>query len=336
MKKTYRVTKKDVAERAGVSTATVSYVINNGPRPVAVETRERVLKVIEELGYYPNELARSLAMKKTLTIGFVIPDLKNPYYANLAWHFEDICFSHGYMVFVCDTHRDRGKEVRIAELLRSKQVDGVAFLPDAGSLEAIHLLEQAGIATVVMEHESPSLHCVAIDDFNGGMIGTELLLELGHHRIAFIRQESFTTSQRRHEGYRYAHQKAGLEVDPDYTMTCGFGFNDGIEAVNHLLTLPQRPTAIFAHNDVIALNAIYAIGEAGLSVPDDVSLVGYDDIAEASISRPTLTTVSYPKSAMASWTAQRLFDLIKDHNIPPTPKLLPTRLIVRRSTSKPR
>src|SRR5262249_10863797 len=142
MNKIHPVTRKDVAERAGVSTATVSYVINNGPRPVADETRERVLKAIAELGYYPNQLARSLAMKQTLTIGFVIPDFMNPIYASLAQQVEDICFSNGYMVFVCDTHRDREKEIRIAELLRSKQVDGVAFLPDAGSLEAIDLLEQ--------------------------------------------------------------------------------------------------------------------------------------------------------------------------------------------------
>jgi len=336
MRENNPVTRKDVAARAGVSTATVSYVVNNGPRPVAVETRQRVLQAIRELGYYPNELARSLKMKQTLTIGFVIPDLVNPYYANLARQFEDLCFAKGYMVFVCDTHRDQGKEVRIAESLRSKQVDGVAILLDAGSLEAAHILEQAGIATVVMEHDSPNSHCVAIDDFNGGMIGTEHLLGLGHRRIAHIRQTSFTTSRRRYEGYLYAHQKMGLEVDPDYTVACGYEFNAGIGAMNDLLSLPERPTAVFAHNDVIALSAIYAIGEAGLSVPDDISVVGFDDIAEASIIRPTLTTVSYPKSAVARWAAQRLFDLINDHSLAPTTEWLPTSLIVRHSSAKPR
>src|SRR5262245_55701201 len=136
MTKQNNVTKKDVAERAGVSTATVSYVINNGPRPVAAETRERVLKAIDELRYYPNELARSLTMKQTLTIGFVIPDLLNPYYVNLARKFEDLCFSNGYMVFVCDTHRNPDKELHIVESLRSKRVDGVAILYDAGTTEA--------------------------------------------------------------------------------------------------------------------------------------------------------------------------------------------------------
>ncbi len=334
MKKSTHATRKDVAERAGVSTATVSYVVNKGPRPVADETRQRVLQAIEELGYYPNELARSLAMKQTLTFGFVIPDLTNPYFGNLAQQFEDICFSRGYMVFVCDTHRDQDKEIRIVELLRSKQVDGVAILPDAGSLDALHILKQAGIATVVMEHDSPNSHCVAIDDFNGGLIATEHLLELGHRRIAHIRQISHTTSPRRYEGYLYAHQKLGLAVDPRYTIACGYEFNAGIGAMNSLLGLPERPTAVFAHNDVIALNAMYAIREAGLSVPGDVSVVGFDDIAEASISHPTLTTVSYPKSAMARWAAERLFEIINDHRTAPTIKLLPTNLIVRRSTAR--
>lgn len=334
MKKTIHVTKKDVAQRAGVSTATVSYVINNGPRPVAVATRARVLKVIEELGYYPNELARSLAMKQTLTIGFVIPDLINPYYAHLARQFEDICFSSGYMVFVCDTHRDPSKEIRIAESLRSKRVDGVAFLPDTKSLEAVEILEQAGTATVVMERDFPNMHCVAIDDFNGGVISTQHLLELGHRRIACIHQESFTTSARRYEGYVHAHRIAGLEVNPQYVVSCGHEFNDGIQVMKTLLTLPERPTAVFAHNDVIALNAIYAINEAGLRVPDDISVVGYDDIAEASICNPTLTTIGYPKSAMAHWAAQRLFDLIKDHTIPPMTRLLPTHLVVRHSSAR--
>jgi DNA-binding LacI/PurR family transcriptional regulator len=335
MRKTSHVTKKDVAERAGVSTATVSYVINNGPRPVAAETRARVLKVIEELGYYPDELARSLAVQQTLTIGFVIPDLKNPYYADLARQFEDICFSNGYMVFVCDTHRDEGKEIRIAESLRSKKVDGVAFLPDAGSLKAVRILEHAGIATVVMEQDSPNFHCVSIDDFNGGMIGTKHLIEMGHQQIAFIYQKSFTTSMRRLEGYKYALEQARLEVNPDFMLVCGHEFNDGIRAMNALLTLPLRPTAVFAHNDVIALNVMHALSEAGLSVPGDISVVGFDDIAEASISQPPLTTITYSKSTMASWAAQRLFDLIHDHRVPQTSKLLPTSLIIRRSTFRP-
>jgi LacI family transcriptional regulator, galactose operon repressor len=335
MGKINHITKKDVAERAGVSTATVSYVINNGPRPVATETRARVLKAIEELGYYPDELARSLAVRKTLTIGFVIPDLNNPYYANLARQFEANCFSNGYMVFVCDTHRDEGKEIRIAESLRSKKVDGVAFLPDTGSLKAVHILERAGIATVVMEQEDSGLHCVAIDDFNGGVIGTNHLLELGHRRIAFINQESFTTSMRRFDGYKYAHEQAGLELRSDYMIACGHEFNDGIAAMNVLLSLSDRPTAVFAHNDVIALNVMHAIREAGFSIPADLSVVGFDDIDEASISQPPLTTISYPKSTMASWAAQRLFELINDYNITRTHKLLPTSLIIRRSTGDP-
>src|SRR5260370_949835 len=129
--KTKRVTREDVARRAGVSTATVSYVINNGPRPVAATTRSRVLSTIAELGYYPNELARSLRVKQTLTVGLVIPDLLNPFYTGLAHSLEDICFGRGYVLIVCSTNREADKERRFAELLRAKQVDGVVFLPDS-------------------------------------------------------------------------------------------------------------------------------------------------------------------------------------------------------------
>src|SRR5215813_13138486 len=148
MPKSKRVTREDVARRAGVSTATVSYVINNGPRPVAAATRSRVLETIAALGYYPNELARSLRVKQTLTVGLVIPDLLNPVYTGLAHSLEDICFSRGYVLIVCSTKREADKERRFAELLRAKQVDGVVFLPDSESMEALTVLQEAHVPVV--------------------------------------------------------------------------------------------------------------------------------------------------------------------------------------------
>ncbi len=333
MKKQHRVTRKEVAERAGVSTATVSYVINNGPRPVAAETRARVQQAIEELGYYPNTLARSLTMQQTLTLGFVLPDLLNPYYANLARQFEDLCFANGYMVFVCDTRRDAAKEVRVIESLRSKQVDGVAILYDSGADASIEVLQHAQIPTVVMEQQLDSADCAFIDDFNGGIQGTEHLLALGHRRIAFIRQESPTTSSLRYEGYRAALQRAGIDINPAYTVTCGSNFSDGIAAMEQLLALPERPTAVFAHNDVTALNAMYAIREAGLCVPGEISVIGYDNIAQSAISNPPLTTIAYPKSEMGTWAAQRLLERIESPDLPPTCRVIPTELIVRGTTA---
>src|SRR5262249_1727422 len=227
-----------VALRAGVSTATISYVINDGPRPVASETRQRVLKAIEELGYYPNELARSLKISQTSTIGLVIPDLTNPFYADLARAMESITFSQGYVMVVCNSNREADKELRFAEMLRAKQVDGVVFLPDSDSMDAIFTLIKANIPVVVLEHQDiPGLYGVAIDDFRGGLSATEHLRNLGHRRIAFLRQRtSHTTSQRRLEGYIKALQTANVEIDKSLIRDCEATPMSGAEAMQNLLT----------------------------------------------------------------------------------------------------
>jgi LacI family transcriptional regulator len=334
--KSKRVTRKDVARLAGVSTATISYVINNGPRPVAPETRARVLRIIDELGYYPNELARSLRIKQTSTVGLVIPDLRNPFYADLARSLEQICFSRGYVVMVCNTNRETDKERRFAEVLRAKQVDGVVFLPDADSLEALDTLRLACIPMVVLEHDVEGLHCIAIDDLTGGFIGTQHLIQLGHRRIGFIQQRpNHTTSQRRLEGYFAALQAAGLPSDPSLVVTCDPEPAAGAVATRSLLAHVPGITAIFAHNDLIALGAMHAIREAGLSIPGDISVLGYDDNASAAFYAPPLTTISYPKEAMAKVAARQLFQMLEADQDPPPPatELLPVNLIVRHSTA---
>src|SRR5258708_6215442 len=236
MLKSKRVTREDVARRAGVSTATVSYVMNNGPRPVAALTRSRVLETIAELGYYPNEVARSLRVKQTLMIGLVIPDLLNPIYTGLAHSLEDICFSRGYVLIVCSTNRESDKERRFADLLRAKQVDGVVFLPDSESIKALTILQGAHVPVVVLEHDLRGLPCIAIDDFRGGYLGTEHLVQLGHRQIAFIEQvPNHTTSRRRVDGYRAALQDNGLGFDPALVVTCHSSPLDGAKATESLL-----------------------------------------------------------------------------------------------------
>lgn len=340
-KRSKRVTRTDVARRAGVSTATISYVINNGPRAVAPETRERVLRTIAELGYYPNELARSLRIQQTSTVGLVIPDLLNPFYAGLARSLEDICFNQGYVVIVCSTNREADKERRFAELLRAKQVDGVVFLPDSQSIDAISILTAAHVPTVVLEHDFPNLHCIAIDDRRGGQLATEHLLNLGHRRIAFIQQQtSHTTSRYRLEGYRQAMRNAGIMPDPALVVTSDSNPASGAAAMARLLALrsERRATAVVAHNDIIALGALHALRTAGLAVPSDVSVVGYDDIASAAFYAPPLTTISYPKAAMARAAANRLFAMMSEQgdSLPPFTELLPVELAIRESTGPAR
>ncbi len=333
MRKSKRVTREDVARLAGVSTATVSYVINNGPRPVASDTRERILRAIAELGYYPNELARSLRIRQTLTIGVVIPDLLNPVYTGLACLLEELCFRKGYVMIVCSTNRQANKERRLAEMLRAKQVDGVVFLPDSESMDALTIFRDAHVPTVILEHDIESMPCVAIDDYRGGFIGTEHLIHLGHRQIGFIQQQpTYTTSQRRLHGYLNALHDHGIEPDRSLIVTCDSGYRGGMEAMRVLL---GRVTAVFAHNDVIALGVMRAIYDARLTVPGDISVVGYDDITSSAYYMPPLTTVSYPAEAMAHSAARQLFGMLSsDHGAQrPVTEFLPVHLQVRQSTA---
>jgi LacI family transcriptional regulator len=334
---TKRITRKDVAERAGVSVAVVSYVINNGPRPVSASTRAKVERAIEELGYYPNELARSLRLQQTSTIGLIIPNLTNPVYAEIATCMEGVCTREGYLVLLGNSGREPEREKKLVQMLRAKQVDGVVMIPDQDPMELIELLQQARIPSVILEHALLGQHCITLDDLEGGRLGTRHLLGLGHQRISFIRRTpSSATSSQRFTGYRQALEAAGLCFDPELVVESGPGQEAGYCAMQHLLRLPDRPTAVFTHNDVLAIGAIHAIRSAGLSVPGDISVVGYDDTVVSAYLGPPLTTVKFPKQEMGERAAHMILQLAQQRDELPAQTLtLPVELMVRASTGPP-
>jgi len=332
-----QVTRKEVAERAKVSVAVVSYVVNNGPRPVSAETRAKVERAIAELGYYPNELARSLSRKKTATIGLIIPRLMNPVYAEIAESLESYLSTAGYLVLLCGTDRDPAKDREFARILRAKQVDGVVMIPSGAPKQALRPLRQAHIPTVVLEHDLPATHCIAIDDLRGGRLATQHLLSLGHRRIALIRRTpSSALSYLRAAGYREVLEEAGIFPDPGLIVEASAGFAGGYESMRQLLALANPPTAVVTHNDVLALGAMRAIQDAGLVVPDDVSVVGYDDTASAAYLNPALTTVKFPVTEMGRRAGEIILQLVKEEGSRPTQTvMLPVELIVRGSTAPP-
>jgi LacI family transcriptional regulator len=337
MMKRNRVTREDVAERAGVSTAVVSYVVNNGPRPVSAETRARVLAVIDELGYYPNELARGLRTQQTLTVGLIVPNLNNPVYAQVATSLKSVCLEAGYLVLLCNSERNQELEQRFVHMLRAKQVDGVVVIPSHDPLEMVDLLAGAHIPTVVLEHDLPGVDCIVVDDFTGGRLATEHLVALGHRRIGFIRYTAFTAiSARRLDGHRASLDAAGLPFDPALLIECEDTHAAGCDAVERLLALADPPTAIFTHNDVLALGAMHAIQSRGLAIPRDVSIVGYDDTPSSAYFNPPLTTVRFPTDEIGRAAATTLMDLMQN-DAPPAPRTvtLPVELIVRASTAVP-
>jgi LacI family transcriptional regulator len=336
--KNTRVTRKHVAEMAGVSPSVVSYVINKGPRPVSQETRARVEKVIDELGYYPNELARSLRSSKTLSIGLIIPNINNPVYAEIASSIEGICRQEGYIVLLCNSGRDPAQEKKFIEILRAKQVDGVIMTPTQNPMELANTLQQARIPVVLLEHDLPGVHCIAIDDFRGGQLAAEHLIDLGHRSIGYIRRSpSSACSSQRIVGYRNALETAGIPFNRQLVVEAEAGQEAGFQAMQRLLALPEPPTAVLTHNDILAIGAMKAVRKAGLSIPEDISIVGYDDISSANYLTPPLTTIRFPKYELGSLAAQMILQLAQyKEDWPIKREVLPVELVIRGTTAPPK
>jgi LacI family transcriptional regulator len=336
--KRQRVNHKDVANRAGVSVATVSYVINNGPRPVSLEARQKVEAAVAELGYYPNEVARSLRLQQSSTIGVVIPRFTNPVYGEIVRDLESVCSEAGFLVLLCNSEREQAREQKFVQMLRAKHVDGVVITPDHDPLELIGPLLKARIPVVVLEHDLPGVNCIAIDELAGGRMATQHLLDLGHRRIAMLKHAPTSAlSSQRLIGYQKALEAAGITFDPKLVLECEGNHRGGELAMRELLKLEHPPTAVFAHNDVLAIGAYHAIREAGLSVPEDISVVGYDDITSAAYLAPPLTTVHSPKAEMGALAGQTILRLMAQaEDFPPSTVTLPVQLLVRGSTSSPK
>lgn len=333
-----RVTHKDVAERAGVSVATVSYVLNHGPRPVSSDTRIRVETAIAELGYYPNEMARSLRLQQSSTIGLIIPNIINPVFAEIAHELESACQKEGFMLLLCNSERQHSREQQLVQLLRAKQVDGVVIIPHCEPMSLIEPLRQARIPVVVLEHDLPGVHCIAHNDLQGGQIAARHLIDLGHRRIALLRRTATSAlSTERYIGYQKALQAAEISFDPELVIECQTTSQAaGAKAMQQLLALPHPPTAVCTHNDILAMGALHAIHEAGLKVPCDISVVGYDDIASAAYFSPPLTTIRSPRAEIGTRAGQMILQLVQANAETPAQTILfSDELIVRASTASP-
>jgi len=326
---------RDVAERAGVSVSTVSHVIN-GTRPVSDELRQRVLAAMDEMGYQPNRLARSLRRGETHTIGMVVPDSANPFFAEVARGIEDTSFEHGYSLILCNSDGDLEKELFYTNVLTEKQVDGILFVAAGVSTEHICALQERRIPVVVVDREIPdvSVDEVLTDNARGGWLATRHLLELGHRRFGCITGPSnLTPSAERVTGYRQALEEGGVPVDEVLIVKGDFQYESGYRAARQLLAMDDPPTAIFACNDLMAVGAISAAVELGRKVPSDLSVVGFDDVPLASFTNPPLTTVVQLKYEMGVIATAMLLERMCDCDMPPCRRMLDTTLVIRQSTA---
>lgn len=290
------VTISDVARRAHVSIATVSRVLNNVPRGVRAALRRRVLRVAQELDFRPNALARSLHQKRTGTLGLLITDIANPYYAEITRGIEDVLRRHAYALFICNTDRNPDTMASYIETLREKRVDGIIIggggTPGRRHFQALH---DRGVPAVLIGRYDVPLPAVRIDNLKGGWEAATHLIRLGHRRIAILSGPMTSTSiQDRMKGYRRALREHGLSLPKDWVVHGDLRPASALQLAERLLAARRRPTAILAANDQMAIATIRIALKLGLRVPEDLSVVGFDNIQLASYVSPALTTMGVP------------------------------------------
>jgi LacI family transcriptional regulator len=327
------VTIVDVARRARVSASTVSHVIN-GTRAVAPATRRRVEAAIAAVAYRPNALARSLRSGRSHTLGLLLPDSGNPFFAEVGREIQLAAFDAGLSVFLCNTENDPEKEQRSVGVLTRTRVDGLVLVAVDDRGDALRALVRQRVPVVVMDRERPdlALDTVLTDHREGGRLATRHLAALGHRRIGVVAgPRGLSPSELRLAGHRRALAEAGLPAAPELVRHGDFHPESGRAAARALLALARPPTAILACNDLMAMGVLRAAAEAGRRVPEDLAVVGYDDIELAAFTVPPLTTVAQPRREMGRAAVRLLVNRLADPGLPPQQALLPVALAVRRS-----
>jgi DNA-binding LacI/PurR family transcriptional regulator len=332
-----RPTIYDVARLAGVSTATVSRALN-GTAPIAVPTRAAIDDAIAQLGYRPNPIARSLVTRSTQTIALLLPDITNPFYAELVSGIQQLMLDGDQSMLLCTTNGDPEQEARYLRLLRAKHVDGA--LVDGLGLppERIAALLEDGFPVVCLDRDvdSPTVPLVQVDNRSGARIATEYLLSLGHTRIAHITGAAAAISDARLAGYRDALSAAGIEPDAALVAAGDFTERSGHAAMRELLESDARFTAVFCANDLSAMGALNAVLSSGRKVPLDLSLIGFDDVRLSPYTSPPLTTIHQPAAEIARHATELLLALIRGEQPEQMHTLFAPRLVVRGSTGPPR
>lgn len=332
-----RVTIKDVALVACVSTTTVSHVINK-TRFVDAATRARVIQAMDDLGYHPNVLARSLRSGVSKTIGLIVPDAANLFFAEVARKIEDYGYEQGYSVILGNSDNDPEKQLNYINTLLAKRVDGVIFISTGGDPKELMRFFDNRVPVVVADRDVPLelADVVLLDNEQGGYDATRYLIELGHRKIACITgPHDLSPSQQRVEGYYRAMGEFNIPVNSAYITAGDFQFQGSRDAMERLLGCTPRPSAVFVFNDMMAIGAMTTIRKAGLSIPADISIVGFDDIELASAVTPSLTTIAQPIAEIARCATDLLIQRLNGSRKEDNQRIiLHATLIVRESTAE--
>lgn len=324
-------TVKEIAAAANVSVATVSRALAR-PEIVSETTRQHIQEVVKRLGYTPNALARNLRTARTRLIVALLPDIANPFFSEVIRGIEQVAHESGYSVLLGETQSSLVREQAYADMVAARQADGiitmshrVPAIPIQGRLPVVNACEY------VKDHQISSVY---VDNTAAAGIAVDYLVALGHRDIAFVSgPPSSPICVDREQGYRLALQRAGLAFNPALTTVGDFSIEAGERAIELLLSQRQPFSAVFCSNDEMAIGAMRALSARGLRVPEDVSVVGFDDIRFARYTSPALTTIAQPKNALGREAMAMLIELLNDPDVPPRKRMLSADLVVRGSTA---
>ncbi len=330
-------TLNDIAKKSGVSVSTISRVLNGKAEKfrIAEETVKLVLKTAKNLNYRPNQLARSLRLKKTQTIGLLVPDISNPFFSYITRSIQRVAHRFGYSLIVCDTDDNTEFEVEHIDLLTSKGVDGLVIMPVGQKSQHIRNVLNKGISMVLMDRSFDDLNtnCVGVDNYIGAHKAVEHLLAFGHSRIAIIQGLLNTnTNVARVKGYKDTLIQHKISIDENLIVGNDYRKENGYIETKFLLNLANPPTAIFTTSDLITLGALQALQEENYNIPEDISIVSFDDIDFAPYLVAPLTTVRQPKELMGEIAVKILVEDIKNSGKREKSKIvLQPQLIIRKS-----
>lgn len=332
------VTIKDIAQAAGVSPSTVSRALNDSPL-IREETKARIRQIAASLGYERNELARGLVKGSSGVLGLLVPDITNPFFAEITKGVEEVAHERGFGVVLCTTEGEPAREETYLRLLRRKRVDGLVIA--SVTLDDPHLeeLQRFRIPFVLVSRLAERVEApyVVVDDRKGGRLAVEHLVGLGHKKIGFIGGPANVHSSRdRMEAYREVLEERGLSVRRNWAVFASFTQEAGFTVGKRMLSKQDRPTAVFAANDLIALGVMQAAEELGLRIPEDLSLVGYNNIAYAALPRIQLTTVAQPMRKMGQIAGEFIIDVLEGRRAAVLSLRLSPTLVIRRTTAPPR
>ncbi|HHT43608.1 MAG TPA: LacI family transcriptional regulator [Firmicutes bacterium] len=322
-----QVTVRDVAKKAEVSISTVSRVLTGNAR-VSPELRQRVIEAVEELGYRPNALARGLRMRRTAVIGLLIPDISNPFFGQLARVVEDAANNRGYAILLCNSQNSRRREIQYLDLLRTQQVDGVLVVTSGAVGDQLdEFFKLTGAAVLALDRRIPQFGgpWIGVDPYPGAKEAVRHLLELGHRRIGVVRGvEGSVSSDERYNAIARALDESGLPQER-WIWSGEYTLETGVEAGVALAQLPdeERPTAVITTSEFSAYGLIEGASRHGISVPEQLSVVGYDNTAFAEVFRPALTVIAQPIEEMGTLAVDSILRLINAEQEPQLPPVAP-------------